>query len=296
MLDAKFITEALQGRWYRFYGVALCPAHTNTRTPALSLSDGKDGRLLAHCHAGCTFVEILNALKGLGVLDGAGCYVPPDPATLLLRRAKERDDAKKRARQARALWDEAAPIDGSLAETYLRGRGITCPLPQTLRFHPACWHPTAARFPAMVARVDGADHFSVHRTYLQPDGSGKAKVLPDKAMLGSVAGGAVALTDAPSDLVVAEGIETALSLACGLLCAPATIWAALSTSGMRGLRLPSSPKRLIIATDGDHSGAGQTAGLVLAERANALGWDVSLFPAPEGRDWNDVLTENGGAK
>ena len=88
-------------------------------------------------------------------------------------------------------------------------------------------------------------------------------------------------------MVVGEGIETALSLASGLLRGPATIWAALSTSGMRGLHLPTKPGRLIIAADGDKPG--HDAAHALATRAHGLGWQVSLLPAPEGRDWNDIL-------
>lgn len=90
---------------------------------------------------------------------------------------------------------------------------------------------------------------------------------------------------------MAEGIETALSLACGLLRAPATIWAALSTSGLRGLHLPPETGRLTIAPDGDP--AGREAAHALAERAHTKGWAVSLLPAPEGRDWNDLLTMEG---
>jgi hypothetical protein len=81
----------------------------------------------------------------------------------------------------------------------------------------------------------------------------KQKYLVDtpKAMLGATAGGAARLADGPGWLVVAEGIETALSLSCGLLGAPAMVWAALSTSGIRGLRLPPQPGRLTIAPDGE---------------------------------------------
>ncbi|MEO8245141.1 MAG: toprim domain-containing protein, partial [bacterium] len=141
--------------------------------------------------------------------------------------------------------------------------------------------------------VEGCDLLAVHRTYLAPDGTGKAKVDPPKAMLGAVAGGAVRLSQGPGPLVVAEGIETALSLACGLLTWPATIWAALSTSGLRGLHLPAQPGALIVASDGDTPG--QTAACALAERASTLGWKVSILPAPEGCDWNDVLTRKGAA-
>jgi len=92
---------------------------------------------------------------------------------------------------------------------------------------------------------------------------------------------------------VAEGIETALSLASGLLGRPATVWAALSTSGIRGLHLPSQPGRLTISPDDDT--AGREAANALAERAHALRWAVSLLPAPDGRDWNDILTMKGEA-
>ncbi len=126
----------------------------------------------------------------------------------------------------------------------------------------------------------------VHRTFFEKAGariSGNAEM-----MQGPCAGGAVALSEAQGQLVVVcEGIETALSLACGLLSGPAQIWAALPTSGIRGLRLPEKPGALVIAADGDDPG--RAAAHALATRAHGLGWQVSLLPAPNGRDWNDVL-------
>jgi hypothetical protein len=44
------------GQW-----VARCPAHDD-REPSLSLAAGADGRLLAHCFAGCTFADVVHAL------------------------------------------------------------------------------------------------------------------------------------------------------------------------------------------------------------------------------------------
>jgi hypothetical protein len=140
----------------------------------------------------------------------------------------------------------------------------------------------------MVALVEGGEGFAAHRTYLRADGSGKAPIDPPKAMLGAVAGGAVRLSEGPGPLVVAEGIETALSLACGLLGGPATVWAGLSTSGMRALRLPPTPARLTIAADGD--APGRAAAHDLAMRAHGLGWAVSLLDPGDGLDFNDVLT------
>ena len=45
-----------------------------------------------------------------------------------------------------------------------------------------------------------------------------------------------------------------------------------------------------VAPDGDT--AGHAVETALAERAHALGWSVSLLPALEGYDWNDILTAN----
>lgn len=286
MTDARTLTQSLGGKWYGRYGLACCPAHGD-RKPSLSLADAPDGRLLLNCKTGCAFTDILDALRARGALSRDYRPEPLSPAEIAKRKAE--DDAAADAAEKRALacWREAQPIRDTIAEAYLRGRGITCALPDSLRFHPDCWHPSAQRVPAMVARIRGLPRLAVHRTYLRADGSGKADLDPPKAMLGAALGGAVRLTAAQGPLVVAEGIETALSLACGLLGRPATIWAALSCAGIAGLRLPSPPRRLTIANDGDK--AGREAANKLAERASAMGWSVSLLPAPDGRDWNDVL-------
>lgn len=63
---------------------------------------------------------------------------------------------------------------------------------------------------------------------------------------------------------------------------------------MRSLALPVQPGELIIATDSDDGGAGHAAGNALAERAYASGWQVMLWPAPGGCDWNDALRARGG--
>lgn len=291
MADARTLTIALGGKWHRGYGAAPCPVCQPSRRAdqnALTLADGRNGLLVLDCKkSACAFLDILAAA---GVRSGD--YTPPDAATIAQRECEAKAEAEKRAAQAKRLWDEAQPIAGTAAETYLRGRGITCRLLRTLRFHGACWHGvTAKRYPALVAAVQGSGLPAVHRTYLRPDGSGKAELDPAKAMLGATAGGAVRLCEGPGPLVVGEGIESTLSLLSGLLAGPVTAWAALSTSGLRGLRLPPQPGRLTIATDGD--APGRAAGRALAERAHARGWQVSLLPAPDGRDWNDILTMKG---
>ncbi|MGJ3231735.1 MAG: DUF7146 domain-containing protein [Oceanicaulis sp.] len=287
MTGAQELTQELGGRWAGQYGTAACPVCQPDRRRdqnALTLADGQAGLLLDCKKTGCAFVDIL-AAAGLR----PGAYQPPDPARAAQREAERLADIAKRARRAGRLWNESRPIVGTPAQRYLEGRGIRCaPLPKTLRFHPAAYHGAmGVRLPALVALVEGGDGFAVHRTYLRPDGSGKADITPDKAMLGRCAGGAVRLADGPGRLVVAEGVETALSLLSGLLDGPAAVWAALSTSGLRGLRLPDQRGNLTVASDGDD--AGRAAARALAERAHALGWRVTIADPGDGRDFNDVL-------
>lgn len=293
MTEARDLTRALGGTWYGHYGTAPCPVcqqEARADQNALTISDG-NRTLLAHCkRLGCDFSNIL-ATAGLT----AGNHAPPDPVELAQREAEHRENVARRESQARAVWRESRPVRGTPAETYLRSRGITCELPETLRYHRGCWHKnTAKRHPALVAIVCGGAGFAIHRTYLRPNGDGKADIAPDKAMLGKVVGGAVHLSDGHCHLVVAEGIETSLSLRSGLLATPASVWATLSTSGLRGLRLPLQPGLLTIASDGDQ--AGRAAADSLAFRAHALGWTVDLLHAPDGLDWNDVLTKKEGAR
>lgn len=289
--DARQLTRILKGRWIRSYGVARCPAH-NDRSPSLSLTNAADGRLLLFCHAGCSFNEVMTALGIIAASELPGGEVAP--AEIARRRAEETARIQRRSRQARTLWNETMHVVGTCAETYLRGRGITCALPSTLRFAPACWHQNAERLTAMVALVEGAEGFGVHRTYLRTDGLGKANVTPSKAMLGVIKGGAVRLFKGTGTLVVAEGIETALSLNSGLLNGNPSVWATLSAGNMAALRLPDRPGLLVVATDGDDTG--RSAGDNLAERASRQGWNVSMLPAPQNCDWNDILKAKGMGK
>ncbi len=289
MTDAHTLTAALGGHWHGSYGLAFCPAHPNTRTPALSLTDGSDGKLLVHCFAGCTGSDVLAALRARGLLAGYSDW-KPDPREMERRKANDEAEHRRRIELARRCWSEAGSISGTLAERYLRARRITCDLPPTLRFHPHCWHgPTSTKVPALVAAVGvGRKITGVHRTYLAEPGA-KAFGKESKLMLGRCAGGAVRLSGGPGPLVVAEGIETGLSLLSGLQDASPRVWAALSTSGMAGLVLPPDPGELVLAPDGD--APGREAANKLAARATTKGWRVRIMRCPDDSDWNDVESE-----
>lgn len=287
-MDGRTLTHNLGGAWRQGQGNAPCPICQPERRKdqtALSITE-TGGKVLLHCFkSGCSFVEIAKAAS-----------LPLERAQVDFDAVREthRKQAEYRAVQlakARSLWDTAQPITGTRGETYLRGRGITCDLPPSLRWMPEIHHgPSMTWGSAIVANVESTG--GVHRTFFDKRGNRLAKSA--KMMLGPCSSGAVSLSEAASrPLVVCEGIETGLSLLSGLLAPSGSVWAALSAPGVAALELPKEPGDLIIATDGDE--AGRNAGDKLGLRATALGWRVSLMPAPDGKDWNDVLTEGVAA-
>lgn len=282
-IDPAKLTRDLGGKWMRSYGTAPCPICQTERRKeqnALTISE-RDGRLLMHCKKlACEFTDLL-AASGI---DKSRNY-EVDLASIQ-RAQRERKKAEEKAlHRAQSIWESGKPIKDTPAEAYLRARGITCALPNTLRWTPDIYHQPSGRYcTAMLASVSTG---AIHRTFF--DKKGMRLSNSAKMMLGPCSGGAVRLSDLVGPLVVTEGIETGLSLMSGLLDGSHSVWAALSTSGIKSLKLPDRPTSLVIATDGDP--AGRAAGNDLAQRAHALGWEVSLMPAPDGKDWNDVLQE-----
>ncbi|OYV67231.1 MAG: DNA primase [Acidiphilium sp. 21-66-27] len=198
---------------------------------------------------------------------------------------------------ARRLFALSRPIVGTLAETYLRNRGITAGLEgmPALRFHPACFyraHDAAPReaWPALIAAVTNPDGTitGVHRTWLDRDGAGKAPIATPRRALGHLLGNAVRF-GMPSDVMIAgEGIETMLSLRCLLPDMPMV--AALSANHLTALILPPALRRLYIARDND--AAGRHAAMRLRDRARAAGIDVRI-PWPVTNDFNADLRRFG---
>ena len=154
---------------------------------------------------------------------GSSAGTDPDPLRCS-RRYRPPDCSGRR------IWDAAHDARRSPVAAYLAGRDITILPPPTLRWAPACRHPNGIHLPAMVAKVVNVDGklIAVHRTFLRPDGSGKANIEPDRAALAPTGGGAVRLAPAAARLTVDEGIETCLSV---MQATGETFWAALSTQG-----------------------------------------------------------------
>jgi hypothetical protein len=244
---------------------------------------------------GGDFVAAVKTLTGTESLAGKRAAPAVAKAKAEQRR---RDQAKHEAEQhckASWLWSSSLPIDGTIAARYLRdARGISCPLPSTLRFLPPRGeHPPALIAPfgipdepepgglALPAKID-----AVHLTKLLPDGSDRrhdkdadGKEKGNKIAIGAHRGKPVVLAP-PNDLLglaICEGIEDALAVheATGL-----GAWAAGAAGFMPALadKVPSYIESVTIFVDDDE--AGQRGSSALADRLHRRDDDVEVRLAP----------------
>ncbi|WP_431691356.1 DUF7146 domain-containing protein [Rhizobium giardinii] len=204
------------------------------------------------------------------------------------------------AERARRLLQMTQPVSGTLADHYLRRRGIVrASVHGSLRFHPSCYcrdlvTGSMTTYPALIAVVtDPAGRVTgVHRTWLDPNGDGKAKVDDPRRALGSLLGNAVRfqfpLREPVPVMAAGEGLETILSLSHVLPAMPMV--AALTANHLAALRLPAGCRRLYIAADADAAGRHGIEGLsTLAQAAGIL----PLVLSPELGDFNEDLRRLG---
>ncbi len=200
---------------------------------------------------------------------------------------------------ARRLFAIAKPIRGTLAETYLRRRGITDLRECTaLRFHPRCFYrpdtddapDVRTAWPAMIAAVTDETGATVgaHRTWLDPRSCDKAPVATPRRAMGHLLGHGVRLGRVDGVLAAGEGVETMLSLRMALPTLPAI--ACLSANHLAAIQLPPGLQRLYIAREDDP--AGRKAASTLWDVATAGGVEPLMLDAALG-DRNEDLRRLG---
>jgi hypothetical protein len=256
-----------------------CGGHEKRNADRFSINTMRDVFHCRQCPAGgdgiglvqhildCDFATALEALCGERPHE-------VDPAERARRRQESAD--REAAREAAAakyqknainaakkIWGNAEPGAGSLAEGYMRARGIVFEAwPRSLRFAPDLpywrkingtgreWH----RGPAMVAAItDAAGKLTaVHMTWIDlmrpkakalilgPDGQAQ----PAKLMRGSKKGGAIRLTEwreAPV-MMMGEGIETTATAMVSDVDPSAAYWAGADLGNMAGLMVKSGKR------------------------------------------------------
>ncbi len=196
------------------------------------------------------------------------------------------------AAAATKLYALSRPVPGTLAETYLRGRGITARLDwPALRFHPACYyraHEDAPLevWPALIGAVTDLSGklTGLQRTWLARNGGGKAPLADPRRAMGFLLGNAVRFGEPDDVMAAGEGIETVLSL---LSLFPSLPMAAgLSAAHLAAILFPAGLRRLYVLRDND--AAGDFAEQRLGARCREAGIGCRVL-TPAAKDLNSDL-------
>jgi hypothetical protein len=226
--------------------------------------------------------------RWLGLGDGAAelpirSYPTPRP-----------DDPEPNPDRWRVPWRSARLIASTLAETYLRARGLHFDdsAGRVLRFvgRRARTSPTGEveHHPALLCALSDAEsgeQCGIINIYLRHDGSDRLRDKKGKTVTGRAAGAVVMLSDfdePTAGLILCEGVETGIALFQQGLC---HIWACGGTSTLAKFPVLGGIEALTIAADAD--APGQRATNELARRWRDAGREVLSIAPPVG-DWADV--------
>ncbi|WP_076071754.1 CHC2 zinc finger domain-containing protein [Sphingomonas montana] len=282
--------------------VGLCPFHVE-KSPSFEVNDDKGTYHCWGCGAVGDAMTFLMKAEGLSFRDAlqslAGDTFPVISDENRTRRKQEAAaTTARRIRAGQDCWRRAVPSEGTAAEAYIRYRGITAPLPDTVRFAELDYRDQetgtviASRVPVMVCALQDASGsvVGVQRIYLAQDGRGKLDVPKPKMSLGIIVGSAFRATGhdlgSATQVIGCEGPEDGLTLAQEITGRPVLV--ACGTALLSRLDLPPQVREIMLA--GDNNAAGRTA----VEQSRAVYLDrgidvVEMYPADGFKDYNDQL-------
>ncbi|RTL11804.1 MAG: hypothetical protein EKK54_06305 [Neisseriaceae bacterium] len=157
---------------------------------------------------------------------------------------------------AQGIAQKTRPGNGTLADDYLKSRGITAELPPSITFCPEVYIKQYNKtFPAMVVKVLNENNQvqSVHTTILDSATKGKAKIEKSKIVFGPVPE-VIDInlnSDQPSRNItmVAEGLETSLSVKSAF--PDCDVKSALTKNGFNRIDLDKVNDTVVLCLDND---------------------------------------------
>jgi putative DNA primase/helicase len=261
------------------------------RNPACGIHGGDvlDYHMARH---GLGFIAALNDF-GVQVENDRGHSGNITPIPPSRDRAIAPEPARDVRRYVAQLWRDSRELAGTVGAEYLmRARAVPLsPADGHLRFDPALPHrPTGqvdAALIGLITNILTGEQMGLHRTWITA--TGKADIEPARMVLGAKQGGCIRLW--PDEAVttclgVAEGVETALSLALAMQ----PVWSLIDAGNLAAFPVLPGVECLTIAADND--AAGLKAANECAMRWTQAGRSVRLvIPPREGADLNDVARE-----
>jgi hypothetical protein len=249
------------------------------------------------CAKGGDVVDLVQHLDGVdfkvAVVTLGGDERKPIAPVKPTEHHERKEDDQEKTKRALKIWDEASEVNGTLAEQYLRRRGLELPEDdEALRYFSPC--PFAGTtYPALIALfrdIVTNEPRAIHRIAITAGG-----ILIAKRMLGRVGGCAVKL-DADADvehgLAVGEGIETMIA---ARMRGFRPAWALGSAGTLKNFTVLNGVECLSIIVDHDPPDkngrqAGQEAALECSQRWTAAGREVRrVVPRRQGGDMADLV-------
>nr|WP_238339173.1 CHC2 zinc finger domain-containing protein [Novosphingobium ginsenosidimutans] len=265
-----------------------CPFHAD-RTPSFTIYSGGQRFQCFGCGAAGDVLDFVRRAYSVSLPEAAQILeagnVPRAAVSGSKLAALEKRD---RSPEALAVWQRAEAAAGTLAEAYLRSRGINPPYPAALRFlRLPCGN--LGQTPCLICAVQdvGGAVTGIQRIFLAQDGQGKADLPKPKLSLGAIKGGAIRLGDLDGSgcLTVCEGPEDGLSL---LEIMGGPVWVSAGTTFLPAMQFPPEVRSIVIGADNDSAGreAADKAARAFVER----GLSVRIIrPLPDCKDFNDEL-------
>lgn len=270
-------------------------------------------------HEVCRFVSSLYGLETISADQLAHDRMNSRRRTAEIQKKAGEEKARNEGR-AMELWLRASTMRGTATETYLRDRrGIDlASLPKGPRggirtpniIRHIDWHEhleSNRRFPCMIAgcvdhRLEVPQIRAVHRTWLKPDGSGKADVTPQRKVWPGFTGLVIPIWKGASNLTIGEAIKHGVretlvlteGVEDGLTAAIADpthrVWAMISLGNMGNVPIPECIDGIILHRQNDWD---KRQAIEQFERGKAAleahGVPVVEVAATGGKDLNDTL-------
>lgn len=268
--ELRRLVEHLKGTWAGATAMCRCPCHAD-RTPSLSIRQG-DRAILVTCHAGCDSRDVLKALRRIADL-------PSFDASRVVQ------SIDHRVKPHLTIWQAGKPIEGTLAERYIREvRHTWAPL-EDLRFHPRCprGQGRLASFqPALLIAMRKAGVIAaIQRIFLDPSTSDYT----EKRVLGQAIGAAWTNGPPGKTIGICEGFETAAAYTS---LTGIQAWATMGAKRFHQLDIPASVETVILLADNDPEGRHAHDRALVTYRRPGLTIETE-WPPGRMNDWAQLL-------
>lgn len=264
------IVKRLGGTWNGRSGSCRCPVHDD-HDPSLSITQGEKG-ILVKCFADCDRTEILRAIRAI-----LGGRLPRQRAEPLEYRPKS--DAFKR------IWSDGVPIQGTIAERYLKTiRGIDF-IPPDIRFNsrtPQGKSPDTKFLPALLVGIFRKSELTaIQRIFLDP----KTACYTSKMIIGNSRGGIWPSRFSTNTMAIAEGFETACAFQ---QITDLDTGTCFGTANFGIFEVPDTIERITFLPDNDLEGCKAVDRAIPIRSSQGYQTRTKMCP-PNFGDWADIL-------